>query len=176
MTFLLYYFTSGKYSKREFFFIYYYKEIMVNKLLHGTRLWYQTAHNASTGKYFLEYVLDATSSDLAAFYAVTKDRTSPPVLLSSCGRFQMPPKLGAESESLVFLIDSGEVLICNQPGGEFFADIFLDDRFKSAASLSLGNDRILFLNSLRENHYGMNQLSFLDSLSKIAQEIPEEEY
>lgn len=144
---------------------------MVNKLLHGTRLWYQTTHSASPDKYFLEYLLDATSSDLAAFYTVTEDRTSPPALLSSCGRFQIPPTLGTESESIVFLIESGEVLICNQSGGEFFADIFLDGRFKSAASLSLGSDRILFLNSLRENHYGMSHLSFLDSLSKIAQEI-----
>ena len=144
---------------------------VINRLLHAGTLLSQYLYREASGINLLEYLLDVTGSDLSALYALPPDNDTSLPLLHSCGRFQPPASFDQDSESIGFLIESGEVLILNQPEADFFEDILLDSRFKSAATVPVGDRFVLFLNSKQRGHYGVNSFSFLHSFGRMAGEV-----
>ena len=143
---------------------------VITELVHAGNLLCGSPSDTSPASGLVEYLLDATASDISALYAV--NGRSSLQLLHSCGRFPVPDSFDSNSESIAFLLESEEILILNQPERGFFEDILFDAGFASAAAVPLKKRFILFLNSRQEAHYGMNRFLLLDAINKLANQRP----
>ncbi len=143
---------------------------MTEQLVHGLKLLRQSIHKKVPDTELVEFLMDATSSDVVAAYALPQKKQTKTSFLAGCGRSQVPHHVNRNSESMLFLVESGELLVCNGRG-EFFADMFLNSSSASAAALRCAGSYVCFFNSVRQNHYNNSNFFFLSSLNKIVQSL-----
>ena len=101
----------------------------------------------------VEQSLDVTKSDLSCLFMLKDldDAASDLRLVYRRGKHQVASRLGADSELIDFIRESGEAVVCLERAGSPFADLLLDHGMESGVALPLVTPRaplgVLFVNS-----------------------------
>jgi PAS domain S-box-containing protein len=122
----------------------------------------------------VEQTIDISFSDLACLYLKT-DLEQPEAdykLIYRRGRFECPPKLSFQSETIRFQTECHETVVITERKPSPFADIFLNSQMQSAIALPLLTSRaimgVLILNDKKSGFYNREKFSFLDAFCKLA--------
>jgi adenylate cyclase len=147
------------------------KYSIIDELVRTTNVLSQDMNKKSVSRSLVEQALDITRADLAALYVISPEDSEVLPLLHKRGRFPVPSEVELERESVDFVLDCRETLVVNEPGRDFFQDIFLHPDMNSAVLVPLMNQSVLlgvlFLNARSVQHFGASRLSFIDSFSKM---------
>lgn len=128
----------------------------------------------------VDLAVDMTRSDVAAFYAYGDARCCCTDLTRSHqrGRYTVPDKIPAASETVLFIEESGESVVLLERKPSPFRDVLLDPGMQSGIALGVSSGPTpnkparrhgaLILNSREKLFYGRRRLNFLDSLNGLA--------
>ncbi len=139
----------------------------VNELLRTSSLLFEDRSKSSLIAILVEQAQDVSGSDSAALY-VYPNLT----MIHKRGKSTIPSSLDASGELVTFMEECRETLVVNRRDSVFFREAFLNEKTASAIVLPLFTPKrkigLLILGSFKQNFFGKNRLSYLDSFTRLA--------
>jgi len=147
---------------------------LLDELVRAGSLLSQAADFKGMASALVEQSLDLTRSDLACLYlrSEAEATTRPLRLIHRRGRYPVPERLEAGDAVVRFAEESREAVVQLERDGGPFAGLLLNQGMQSGIALPVDSGAgllgVLYLNALEPRRFGRRELTFLESLVRLA--------